>query len=235
MAYNICEHLVSYILTENPFSEQIRKAGAWKKLFVDFFDNFISHGKRNTLKISECLLTVVPVSFFFKAAVTTVVNEVHNSIPRYSSPLQEQAVDCAAKNVCRSASKQLGCNASQILKSKRCTNDTRIASNAALKKKLLQLFLITGAVEGAFAAYEMYKLRKQRKRNHINKTDFKREVTKRVSGAAGATVGSVGAELVGQAICPLPVVGFAIGSVLGNIVGRWTASVVSGQIFDELI
>lgn len=135
MAYNICEHLVSYILTENPFSEQIRKAGAWKKLFVDFFDNFISHGKRNTLKISECLLTVVPVSFFFKAAVTTVVNEVHNSIPRYSSPLQEQAVDCAAKNVCRSASKQLGCNASQILKSKRCTNDTRIASNAALKTK----------------------------------------------------------------------------------------------------
>lgn len=96
-------------------------------------------------------------------------------------------------------------------------------------------FLITGAVEGAFAAYEIYKLRKQRKRNHINKTDFKREVTKRVSGAAGATVGSVGAELVGQAICPLPVVGFAIGSVLGNIVGRWTASVVSGQIFDELI
>lgn len=80
-----------------------------------------------------------------------------------------------------------------------------------------------------------YKLRKQRKRNHINKTDLKREVTKRVSGAAGATVGSVGTGLVGQAICPIPVVGFAIGSALGNIVGRWTASVVSGQIFDELI
>lgn len=95
-----------------------------------------------TLKISECLLTVVPVSFFFKAAVTTVVNEVHNSIPRYSSPLQEQAVDCAAKNVCRSASKQLGCNASQILKSKRCTNDTRIASNAALKKNCCNSFLL---------------------------------------------------------------------------------------------
>lgn len=114
MAYNICEHLVSYILTENPFSEQIRKAGAWKKLFVDFFDNFISHGKRYTLKISECLLTVVPVSFFFKAAVTTVVNEVHNSIPRYSSPLQEQAVDCAAKTY---AEVQASSSVAMLLKS----------------------------------------------------------------------------------------------------------------------
>lgn len=234
LAYNNCEHLVSYILTGNPISEQIRKAGAWKKLCVDSFDNFISHGKINMLKISGCLLAAVPVSFFFKAAVTTVIKEVGNSISRYSSPLQEQAVNSATKRVCKSASKQLGCNSSQILKSKRCVNVARNASKAALKKTAATTFLITGAVEGAFAAYEICKLRKQRKHNHISKTDFKREVTKRVSGAAGATVGSVGAGLVGQAFCPLPVVGFAVGSALGNIAGRWTASTVSGRIFDGL-
>lgn len=96
----------------------------------------------------------------------------------------------------------------------------------ALKKSAETTFLITGAVEGAFAAYEIYK--------YINKIDFQREVTKKVSGAAGATVGSVGAGLIGQAICPMPGVGFAVGSALGNYVGRWAASTVSGQIFDEL-
>lgn len=234
LAYNNCEHLVSYILTGNPFSEQIKKAGPLGKLFVDSFDNCISHGKRNMLKISGCLLAAVPVSFFCKAAVTTVVNEVGNSLSRSSSSLPEQAVDCATKNVCRNASKQLGCKSSQILKIKRCTNVARKASKTALKKSAATTFLITGAVEGAFAAYEIYKLRKQRKRNHINKIDFKREVTKRVSGAAGATVGSVGAGLVGQAICPIPVVGFAVGSALGNYVGRLAASTLSGQIVDGL-
>lgn len=234
LAYNNCEHLVSYILTGNPFSEQIRKAGAWKKFFVDTFDNFISHGKRNSLKISGCLLATVPVSFFIKAAVTTVVNEVNKSLVGSIPPPSNQAVDCATKNICRSASKQLRFNSSHILKSKRCTHVARNASKAALKKTAATTFLVTGLVEGAFAAYEINKLRKQRKHGHINKTDFQREVTKRVSGAAGATAGSVGAGLVGQAICPIPVVGFAIGSAVGNVFGRWIASTVSGQIFDEV-
>lgn len=234
MAYNNCEHLVSYILTGNPFSEQIKKTGPLRKLVVDSFDNCISHGKRNVLKISGCLLAAVPVYFFCKAAVTTVVKEVGNSISRYSSSLPEQAVDCATKNLCKNASKQLGCKSSQILKLKRCTNVARKASKTDLTKSAATTFLITGAVEGAFAAYEKIKLGKQRERNHINKTDFQREVTKRVSGATGATVGSVGAGLIGQAICPMPGVGFAVGSALGNYVGRWAASTVSGQIFDEL-
>lgn len=112
LAYNNCEHLVSYILTGNPFSEQIKKAGPLRKL-VDSFDNCISHGKRNMLKISGCLLAAVPVYFFCKTGVTTVVKEVGNSCSRYSSSLPEQAVDCAIKNVCKNASKQLGCKSSQ--------------------------------------------------------------------------------------------------------------------------
>lgn len=149
LAYNNYEHLVSYILTGNPFSEQIKKAGPLRKLVVDSFDNCISHGKRNMLKISGCLLAAVPVYLFFffcKSAVTTVVKEVGNSFSRYSSSLPEQAVDCATKNVCKNASKQLGCKSSQILKLKRCTNVARKASKTALKKSAATTFLITGVI-----------------------------------------------------------------------------------------
>lgn len=203
LACNNCERLVSYILTGNPFSEQIRKAGAWKKLFVDGFDNYVSHGVRNLLKLSECLLATVPFHFFIKTAVSTVVNEAKKSISWYSSSVTEQVIDRSTKHVCISASKNLNVSSTRILKSGRCTNAARGATKSALKKTAATTFLITGVIEGAFAAHEISKLREQRNKNHIDQKDYKREVTKTVSGAAGATVGSVGAGLIGQAICPM--------------------------------
>lgn len=238
LAWNNCEHLVSYILTGNPFSEQIRKAGAWKKLFVDAFDNYVSHGIRSILKLSGCLLATVPVYFFIKTAVTTVttvVNEARKSVSWYSSPVTEQVIDRSTKNICICASKKLNVSSSRILKSGKCTNAARDATKSALKKTAATTLLITGAIEGVIAAIEIGKLREHRKQNHILQKDFRREVTKTVSGAAGATLGSVGAGLIGQAICPIPFIGFAIGSAAGNYLGRGLASVASGQIFDELM
>lgn len=110
-----------------------------------------------------------------------------------------------------------------------CSGCNQICSK---KKTAATTVLITGVIEGAFAAHEISKLREQRNKNHIDQKDYKREVTKTVSGAAGATVGSVGAGLIGQAICPIPFIGFALGSAAGNYFGRGLASVVSGQIFD---
>lgn len=234
LACNNCEHLVSYILTGNPLSEQIRKAGAWTKLFVDGFDNYISHGIRNLLKLSECLLATVPFHFFLKTAVSTVVNEAKRSISWYSSSVTEQVIDRSTKNVCICASNELKVCSTRILKSGRCTNAARGATKSALKKTVAATFLITGVIEGAFAVHEIRKLREQRNKNHIDQMDYKREVTKTVYGAAGASFGSVGAGLIGQAICPIPWFGFALGSAAGNYFGRGLATAVSGLIFDEM-
>lgn len=72
-----------------------------------------------------------------------------------------------------------------------CSGCNQICSK---KKTAATTFLITGVIEGAFAAHEISKLREQRNKNHIDQKDYKREVTKTVSGAAGATVGSVGPD-----------------------------------------
>lgn len=127
MAYNNCEHLVSYILTGNPFSEQIKKAGPLRKLVADSFDICISHGKRNMLKISGCLLAAVP-GFFLQSCCNHSGKRGWQWFSRYSSSLPQQAVDCATKNVCKNASKQLGFKSSQIIKLKRCTNVARKAT-----------------------------------------------------------------------------------------------------------
>lgn len=182
--------------------------------------------------MSEYLLATVPFHFFIKTAVSTVVNEAKKSISWYSSSVTEQVIDRSTKHVCISASKNLNVSSTRILKSGRCTNAARGATKSALKKKRLQHFFNNWRYEGAFAAHEISKLREQRNKNHIDQKDYKREVTKTVSGAAGATVGSVGAGLIGQAICPIPFIGFALGSAAGNYFGRGLASVVSGQIFD---
>lgn len=182
--------------------------------------------------MSEYLLATVPFHFFIKTAVSTVVNEAKKSISWYSSSVTEQVIDRSTKHVCISASKNLNVSSTRILKSGRCTNAARGATKSALKKNGCNNFFNNWRYEGAFAAHEISKLREQRNKNHIDQKDYKREVTKTVSGAAGATVGSVGAGLIGQAICPIPFIGFALGSAAGNYFGRGLASVVSGQIFD---
>lgn len=89
----------------NLFLEQIKKVGFLGKFFVDFFDNCISYGKRNMLKILGCFLVVVFVFFFCKVVVIIVVKEVGNLILWYSFLFLEQVVDCVIKNVCRNVSK----------------------------------------------------------------------------------------------------------------------------------
>lgn len=51
VAYNNCEHLVTFIMTGEPLSEQIKKAGSFKMFLVDTFDVFVSHAQRNIIKM----------------------------------------------------------------------------------------------------------------------------------------------------------------------------------------
>lgn len=65
VAYNNCEHLVKFIMTGEPLSEQIEKAGSFKMFLVDTVDVFVSHAQRNTKKmICSGLLGCIPISLF---------------------------------------------------------------------------------------------------------------------------------------------------------------------------
>ena len=207
LAYNNCEHLVSYILTGSSYSEQIVKAGHWLKVAVDSYDVFVSCGKRNGLK----LLATVPPSFFAKVGAAILLNEMKNAIVWQASAPTIESVKSVAKSIAKCAGKQLKCAPPNVLKTVVTTG------------------VITGVIEGGFAAYDIWKLKNDQS---INKHDCNREVTKRVGEAIGATAGCVAAGLIGQAVCPIPIVGFVLGSLLGNIGGRWLGSTVSGRVFD---
>ena len=100
---NNCEHMVSYVMTGSPFSEQIKKAGAWKKLFIDTFDNSISHGKRNALKRSGCLIVCFPVKRYVDIAANKVRNEAKISLGLSPNFLNRNPfpVDRATENMCK--------------------------------------------------------------------------------------------------------------------------------------
>lgn len=63
--------------------------GVWKKFFVDGFDNYVSYGVRNLLKLLECFLVIVLFYFFIKIVVLIVVNEVKKLIFWYSFLVME--------------------------------------------------------------------------------------------------------------------------------------------------
>ncbi|XP_061167674.1 uncharacterized protein LOC133176579 [Saccostrea echinata] len=231
LASNNCEHLVNYIMTGLPYSEQIMNAGVWKMIFVDSFDNVVCRGKRNFVKLGSCLLAVKPASAFVKIAVNEVLNVATELIPSPVSNTANSAGRCAT-NLCKAACKNSQYTKSQLLASKECVDVAKTASKTALRKTAGATFIITGLIEGGMAAYEIRKLRKQRKNGFLSKRNFRREVTKSVSGAVSATAGTVAGGVIGQALCPIPVLGFAIGSALGNFFGRWIGSAASGQVFD---
>lgn len=236
LACNNCEHLVSYILTGKPYSEQIRKAGKWIMCKVDAASIAIN-GVWHALKWSSCLLATIPAKRVMNAAISTVVDEVNrltmNALMKSSCEMPVHAAK-ATQTICNGAAKKLGCEPNHILKNKKCGNVANKTSKEALKETAKIAFVTTGIVESVFAGYEISRLKEQRQENHINEHDYKRAVTTTVSGAAGATFGSVGGGVLGQALCPIPGLGFFIGSTVGNLFGRLGASVAAGQIFDEV-
>lgn len=232
LAYNNCENLVNYILTGNPISEQIRKAGAWRKFISDSFDHYISNGKMNLLKLGGSLLSFFPVKYFISVAVKAVMNEASKAAIRFAAPIAAKTCTLAAKNLCSYTARAMNCKAS-LLGSKACVTVAEQASKKALLYTAGTTLLLTGVTELLFTSWELKKLKDQRAKNHITKHDYDREWNKKVYGAVGATVGSVGCGVLGQVLCPVPVLGYALGCAVGNICGRWLTSAFAGYCFHK--
>lgn len=233
LAYNNCEHLAKYILTGNPISEQIRKAGAWKKFLIDTYDHYISNGKMNLYKLGGSLVSYFPVNHFIAVAVEAVMNEAKKAAFEFATPVVAETCTKAAENVCKVASKKLGVDATCLIKSKACVTVAEETSKKALAYTVGATFVLAGAAEFWCTRQELKKLRDQRVKENITERDYDREWNKKVYGAAGATVGSVGCGVLGQALCPIPIVGYALGCAVGNVCGRWLTSAFAGYWFDK--
>lgn len=233
LLYNNCEHLAKYIMTGTPFSEQITKAGALKKFLFDTFDHYISNGKMNLYKLGGSLVSYFPVKHFIAVAVEAVMNEAKKAAFEFATPVVAETCTKAAENVCKVASKKLGVDATCLIKSKACVTVAEETSKKALAYTVGATFVLAGAAEFWCTRQELKKLRDQRVKENITERDYDREWNKKVYGAAGATVGSVGCGVLGQALCPIPIVGYALGCAVGNVCGRWLTSAFAGYWFDK--
>nr|XP_022331571.1 uncharacterized protein LOC111129471 isoform X2 [Crassostrea virginica] len=187
---------------------------------------------RNVLRAAGCAFAAKKVSLFMQAAATSVVVEARRAIP-YVGPLcptKEIPVDCFTKTICKSAGKQMGgkCTTKHVLASKGCTNVAKKAGTEALKNSAMKNLCVTGIIEGGIAIYTISELRKMKDKGIITEEEYARQTAKTVSGALGATAGSVGAGMVGQMVCPIPVVGYVLGSVVGGVCGNMIGSELSG-------
>lgn len=234
VAYNNCEHVVNHILTGESKSEQIKNADAMKKFVIDSIDHCIVNGKWNVLKLFGSLLACFQVKKIIEVAVKAVVNEATKSAVRVGAPALNQTFYYAAKNLCKYASKRMGRDPSCLRNSKPCMRVAEEASKKALKNTARITFLVTGAVEVVSTSWELWTLYKQKKDEYITQNDFKRECCKKVSGGIGATVGSIGLGVLGQALFPVPLVGYALGNAVGNFCGRWLTSAFVGYCFDRV-
>lgn len=231
---NNSEHLVNYVLTGTPKSEQVNNANAMKKFAMDSFDHFVINGKSNTFKILGSFLSCFPVKYFIDVAVKAVINEAKKSAVRVGAPILNEAFSRGAKNLCIYASKKMGFDQSRLLNSKPCMSVSEEASKGALKSTARITFLVTGVIEVGTTGYELWTLNQQKKDGCITEVDFKRECCEKVSGAIGATVGSVGLGILGQTLCPVPFLGYALGNAVGNFCGRWFTSPFAGYCFDRM-
>lgn len=218
MTYNNYKHLISYILIKNPFSKQIKKTNPLNKIISNSFNNYINHNKKNILKISKYLLTTIPISFFYKTTITTIIKKINNSISQYNSSLPKQTINYTTKNIYKNTNKQLNYKSSQILKIKKYTNITQKTNKTTLKKTTTTTFLITNTIKKTFTTYKINKLKKQKKHNHINKTNFKQKITKKISNTTKTTIKSIKTKLIKQTIFPIPIINFTIKSTLKNII-----------------
>lgn len=206
VAYNNCEHLINYVLTGTSKSEQVNNANAIKKFVIDSFDNCFINGESNLKKIWQSLKYCIPVQCVIEVTKQAVINEAKKSAIRMGASIINET--------CMS-----------------------VASKIALTSTALTTFLVTGVVEVFYTKSELSELKRQKEDQIITENDYNREWYKRVSGSVGATVGatvgSVGFGVLGQTLCPIPVLGYAIGNAVGNFVGRWLTSAFAGYCFDR--
>lgn len=228
--FNNCEHVAKYVLTGKPQSEQIEKASAIKKLAVDSFDNCIINGKSNMKKLLWSLVSCIRVQCFIEVAKQAVINEAKKSAVRVGAPIINKTFTRFGEYLCKKASKTMGRDPSCLLNSKPCRSVAEEASKKALKSTALTTFLVTGVIEVFYTRRELSELKQQQQKGFITEKDYKREKYKRISGSVGATFGSVGLGVLGQTLCPVPVVGYAIGNAVGNFFGRWLTSAVCGLL-----
>lgn len=174
LAYNNCEHLVSYIMKGIPNSEQIKEAGIWRMFIADVVQTLLIDFKKNTLIIGSYLLSK---SVFV---------------------LTEKAIELTSTVL-----------ALPLLLEYRSSNFHESTT-----------FFVLGALDGSFGAMKLIDLNYLKGKNHISEEDYKLETKKTFyeSLARGGT------GVIGEVVCPIPGVGYTVGSMIGNIGGRFLGS-----------
>lgn len=169
---NNCEHLVLYILTGFPISEQIRYATPFQLVIFDIIQSTVVDYKIEFLRIA--FYSMIHVSFSYIGNL--LVENLH------VTP---------------------GINARQ----------------------LATLFAL-GAIDSYIIWYRTEELTQMKQRLYVNDIDFEREVRNTVCrGYVRA-----GAGVIGESISYNPYVGFAMGTMIGNIAGPVIGSPFSGYI-----
>lgn len=228
-----CEHLVNYCLTGTPISDQIRDAGKAKVFLVDTIDVLVCYGKRTLSKSSGWALTT-PVCYLatksagkeiVKAAAAPVKSSVKHAVLN---------VDICTKNMVKHACRNTKLTPTDVLQCPHGVEVAKTVTRKTLLRSAATSLAVTAVFEAAGVGFDIYQLKKKLNNNSITERDFKREVTKSVGGAACATVLTVFGGILGQAVCPIPFVGSAVGSWVGNYFGRWIGNTIFGQAFDDI-
>lgn len=239
-----CEHLVNYIMTGTPISDQVRDAGKAKVFLIDTIDVLVCYGKRTlskslgwALAFPVCYLAtqsdgkeIVKAAEATKSAVKEIVKAAAAPVKSSVKPAVLN-VDICTKNMVKYACKNTKFTPTDVLQSPHGVNVAKTAARKTLLKSAATSLAVTGVIEAVGVGYDIYQLKEKLKNKTISERDFKREATKSVGGAACATVLTVAGGILGQAICPL--VGSAAGSWVGNYVGRWIGNTISGLAFDD--
>lgn len=74
--------------------------------------------------------------------------------------------------------------------------------------------------EAPFFTRKVYKLNRQKKFDQITEEEYKRGVVKQTFTSAGTVMGVSAGAIIGQVLIPVPVVGAAVGGILGSIGGN---------------
>lgn len=226
-----CEHFVNYIMTGRPNSDQVRDAAKSKVFLIDTIDVLVCYGKRTLSKSSGWAITT-PIGYLAtksagKEIVQAAAAPVHSSVkPAVLN------VDICTKNMVTHACKNTKFTPTDVLQSPHGVEVAKTVTRKTFLRSTATSLAVTGVIEAAGLGFDIYQLKKKLNNKRIRERDFKREVTKSVGGATCATVLTIAGGILGQAICPIPFVGSAVGSWVGNYFGRWIGNTIFGQAFD---